>query len=669
MIYGIADFTGRCDVRGAFERMKVSVESVYPRKWVACVGEPASPKAAASGGRINPLTQGTQPTWPRSQTNRPRFAVGHLDDPVFPTECFSMHDPASSGRPVLAVIYAGLLNHDAIARELKLSPGGISGPALVAHAYQAWGDAAWERLLGDWLYAAWDDEARTFAVRLCQIGSVALLYAFHEGALVFAPHPEPILASGLIPRMLNADAAARYMLVYDGFGKRHFQKHIRNLFAGNLLRCDGGGPAEQTWWRPDNRPVREGLTMQQAVEEYTALCEDRARQIAQPGSRLALSFSRGLDSAAAISFLAAEAERTGAGINTYTMRPACLDQIERDDVMDEGPLAKLHASQYPAVRWQEVWSDDLTFHDGICAVLDALGCPVHAAVNLPWILAIQRAAIQDSTSEFLTARNGNSVFSHSGHTAWMDAWKRGYKRRALALLIQASRASRLPLVRAMVNLAKLALPLPVVREYDKLIKKEYLLTNHYLRPGLLQSLRIFERMRDDLDSLFYSSYFSSRKTREKVWFFGKDPTSMVSMVFSLREGIPRGDFFSYAPFYEASVTQPEWLFSNGKEHRVFAKELLKGRVPDEIRLQRRKGRQGATVLLQLQKEQKQLRAGFEEFRQDPAVNEILDTDWMARDLGAFLRDSDVQSRRMTVAHWLRSYMLGTYISRQSGAVV
>ena len=81
-----------------------------------------------------------------------------------------------------------------------------SDTEVIVHAYRAWGDAAFERMNGQWAVALWDSVAQRLVLSRDRVGICPLHICEHAGHLYFASEVKAIFAANAdIPARLRSD--------------------------------------------------------------------------------------------------------------------------------------------------------------------------------------------------------------------------------------------------------------------------------------------------------------------------------------------------------------------------------------------------------------------------------------------------------------------------------
>jgi asparagine synthase (glutamine-hydrolysing) len=212
-----------------------------------------------------------------------------------------------------------------------------SDTEVLAHAYEAWGDAFVERLNGMWAIALWDERRQRLLLSRDRLGIKPLHYAWDGRRLVFGSEIKSLLAAGVAvePNVEVLDAYLAFGFVPEPYS---FYRGILKLPpAHNLVVEPGTAPRLARYWRVpigDESAARRDEA--RIVDEFAALFDDAVRLQMRSDVPFGAFLSGGLDSA---SIVAAMAGQTPDPVRTFTIGFAARDY-------DERALAQSVASRY-----------------------------------------------------------------------------------------------------------------------------------------------------------------------------------------------------------------------------------------------------------------------------------------------------------------------------------
>jgi len=206
---------------------------------------------------------------------------------------------------------------------------------VIVHAFEAWGDEAFERMNGQFALALWDSRRKRLTLARDRLGVRPLYYAEHGGRLSFASEVKALFAAAPdLPRRLDPIGLDQTFTFWTVVSPRSVFEGISELPPGHLRTYDLAGAApvvtERAWYTPTFPAAdaeRDGAgslddavgAVREALERATALRMLRAD--VPVGSYL----SGGLDSTLVAALaLAAKGER----FHTFSLR---FDDAEYDE--------------------------------------------------------------------------------------------------------------------------------------------------------------------------------------------------------------------------------------------------------------------------------------------------------------------------------------------------
>lgn len=206
----------------------------------------------------------------------------------------------------LLVSFDGRLdNREELCAALGIDAGETAGDGLLAaHAWQKWGLATLERMLGDFALAVWDSRQRELFLARDVFGLRPLFYRQHRGGFWWASELQALARLG--EARVNEGMAGEYLAdmirsetetLVDGV--------LRVPRASVLVLGPEGRSRVVRYWTPHVRTLRRFRRPDEAAEECRALLGIAVRARTRSDRPIALMLSGGLDS----SLVAAESAR------------------------------------------------------------------------------------------------------------------------------------------------------------------------------------------------------------------------------------------------------------------------------------------------------------------------------------------------------------------------
>jgi asparagine synthase (glutamine-hydrolysing) len=585
-----------------------------------------------------------------------RDGVGAWSDGTALLGCACSPDPDSSrfaDRPIedqdagFALAAVGRIdNRDELARELRRpsAAGHGAAGALLAAAYRRWGEHAPSRILGDWMFAAWHaGEHRLFLAR-DQLGASSLYYQLSADVFAFASSQRKLLALGAAKPELDELYLAQYLVSWPAYhGGSGGASQIKRLPPGHQLTITPQGLELRRYWR-----VEDVTELQlPSRHDYAHALRDRLDQAV--GARLpssghvGITLSGGLDSGSvavtAAAELRPEAKRL-AGFTSVPMQDTTSHVPGR--FANELPFAERTAAFAGNI---DLFAVDASRHSpvsGIRQALRILGHPVHAASNLFWMLAVLQAARDQGCSVMLTGQLGNPVISWQGSVL------------SQSLAYQARTLGARGLAKARL---KNAIPRAVLKSWAQLQLDPDWYRRSAIHPEFAQRLELAKaRLRDPNEYVRaleqrLSWLDPSRRSLGAEW-------GALGADYDLQVWDPTSD----ARLVSFSLSVPDWVFIDQRTgmDRWLIREAMRGRLPDEVRLNRRRGKQAADLVPRLRASAEEVDDALDELAGGPAAAYV-DVPYMRETWRLIQREDTRETLRNAGTVLMRGIMGGLYV--------
>ena len=301
----------------------------------------------------------------------------------------------------------------------------MSDTALLAEAWERWGDRTPDRLVGDFALAVWDGARRTLTLARDPLGQKPLFY--HEGGGLVAASSMPcgLHALAEVPRRAEIGRAAQFLALIPEAGPDSFFEGVKRVEPGHVVTIDASGASSRRYWPGAIAPVRFARDEDYAQalrERFDAAVEARLRGC---GAVVATHLSGGLDSSS-VAATAARMMPAGGRVAAFTAVPrAGYDgPVAQGRIADEWAAASATAALYPQIVHRAIRSD----RDPVAALDETLHLyerPFPNLGNAGWWHAANAAARAAGASVLLTGELGNMTISYAGHEALPELLARG----------------------------------------------------------------------------------------------------------------------------------------------------------------------------------------------------------------------------------------------------
>jgi asparagine synthase (glutamine-hydrolysing) len=208
--------------------------------------------------------------------------------------------PASLDGKYWIVADARIDGRAELIEKLRFKGGAVSladaDHQLILYAYQVWGPACVEHLLGDFAFAIWDAETRRLFCARDHFGLKPFFYARVRNSFLFSNTLDCLRMHPEVSDKLN-DAAVGDFLLFDfnqDLGTTTFRDILR-LPPAHVLECDAEKLSVRRYWTlPESEPAyfkRSQECLDQFRELLDAAVDDRMRS-----NTACIALSGGLDS-------------------------------------------------------------------------------------------------------------------------------------------------------------------------------------------------------------------------------------------------------------------------------------------------------------------------------------------------------------------------------------
>ncbi|MDQ7803499.1 asparagine synthase (glutamine-hydrolyzing) [Amycolatopsis sp. A133] len=127
---------------------------------------------------------------------------------------------------------------------------------VVLRAYLEWGEGFVDRLTGMYAFAVWDQRTEQLLLVRDRLGVKPLYYHRLGGGVVFGSEPKALLASGRVPRTVDADGIREVFGLVNTPG-RGLVGGMVQVRPGELVRVTRAGLTRRRYWRLTAREHRD----------------------------------------------------------------------------------------------------------------------------------------------------------------------------------------------------------------------------------------------------------------------------------------------------------------------------------------------------------------------------------------------------------------------------
>lgn len=542
---------------------------------------------------------------------------------------------------------ARLDNRDEILGLLGLTGaerGAHADSDLVRRAFGAWGQACVSRLLGDWCLAAWDEDARRLFLARDHHGISALYFAATSSQFAFSSDRRWVLARTAVRRELDEQWLAHTLVAWPRYdGRRTCYTSLQRLPPAHALTLQHGNVSTWRYWRLEDAP---DIRLRSRAEYAEALGTHLDRAVAsrlRAGEPVALALSAGLDSTAVAALAARHLHARGERMLALTAIPA---YPYRDPAGNRfGNEFALAARVAAAADIDHIGVDarGITPLDGLVFMLEAHGEPTQAVSNYHWVRALHETARDHGARVVLTGQYGNMTASWPGLPTVASVfalglggwWPRAAREAAAVMRYRSMTLSRC--IRQ-----ALSAPSPIHPRFAD-------------RMGLAAAARAWAR-----ESMLGSGRQRLRAERQWLIAPGADITGARRAELAAAIGVEARDPMRDVRLMEFVHGMPPDILRLPMP-RAPIRDAMRGLLPDDVRLQTRRGLQAADLIARVRATVPLVQDQLAALERHPLALEYLDLPRMRQVLDRVQRADDERTRRAAATVLLRGIGVGVFL--------
>ncbi len=537
-------------------------------------------------------------------------------------------------------------NRDEVVRELESGGPPVRGfdADVILAAYRRWGEDAPARLLGDWCLAAWDQRRRRLFLARDQYGQGALHYFANERMVAFAPSGHALLGLDGVSAELDELYLAQYLVSWTAYqGMRTSLRTVRRLAPAHCVTVTPEGVQARCYRRIEDVPELRLARRSDYAEGLREVFDQAVRVRVPADGAVGVTLSGGLDSGAVAVTAAGRLAAEGRRLQAFTAVPAAHPApYVGARFGDELPLARAVAAAAGNVDLRTLDSAHLTPVQGIRRALEIVGAPVHAASNQFWLLDLMRAAGEGGCEALLTGQMGNSGVSWTGSPlsqSWAYQLRRLGARTAVRQHLRRAASRRVQLWRA--RRGPEGFP------------------NSAIDPVFARRLQLAQRRFEDAELFPRTPVADRLRTLRPGRLVVGDVYSRMSAAFGVDTRDPTADVRVVR--YALSVPDRVFIDPATGTDRWLIREAMRGRLPDQVRLDPRRGRQAGDLVPRLRASAAEVEAALAELAGGPAAA-YLDICHMRSVWATVQREDTPTALNRAVTVLTRGVMGGLYVN-------
>jgi asparagine synthase (glutamine-hydrolysing) len=519
---------------------------------------------------------------------------------------------------------------------------------LIHRAWLRWGEACCERILGDWAFAVWNERERSLLLARDHFGITSLYYVLTDTLLAFATEQSVLIDLQLLPREIDELYVAQVLVAWQAYhGGQSVRRGIHRLPPAHRLTVTREQHRLDQYWHLEHTPPLRLRDRRDYVAGFLEVFDQavRCRLRRDQGGLVGSTLSGGLDSGSISATASRMLAEAGEELRAFTSVPiADTTPFTGDRFGDEWPFAAATAAQAGISHHRPVDAADLSPMAAIQSLLQIHREPSHAAGNAFWMLTLNRLARETGCSVLLIGQSGNAGLSWAG-SLWSQPlgyqWQRLGAREWLR-----QRALR-------------SAPASLVRRWRRWRLRDFSFDGSALAPAAAERLQLKERMLADPELLP-----ARHALEERSWLMpGRSSVGALHAQMARAAGLEIRDPSADARLlaYTWSVPDAEFIDPETGEDRWLIRTAMQGRLPDQVRCQRRLGIQAGDLPVRLRHDATALQACLTTVERSDAARNLVDCAKVRECWQRLLQTDSGRSLRQSGAIIQRGLMAGLFL--------
>lgn len=551
-----------------------------------------------------------------------------------------------------------LYNASELCRLLNISESErmlLSDHDLMQKAYCTFGERCSELMIGDWSFAAWHPMEQRLFLSRDHLGTTSLYYYIDDNIFAFATLRQALLALKLASAELDELYVAQYLISWTTYhGERTYDKKIFHLPPSHYISVTQNSYKIHQYWHLDETPE---LLLPRRSDYVDALREKFEEAVAcriPVAGRVAVTLSGGLDSSSVAAIAARILKENNHKLTALTSIPLYETKpyLNKTRFGNEFPYAQSVAKFVGNIDLHALSSAHISPIWIIRKLVEQKFEPVHGSSNLFWYFDLLQLTKAQGCDVLLTGALGNGGVS----------WKGDLLSQPLSFLwshLSINNLANLVLGRIKQKI-KLALPVKLLAA-----RKRY----HMEKTGWLRETAInpqFAKRINLLEQRIHAPDISHRSPKEQRCGIVK-PGRYNGGAFDAQCGALNGleirDPTADVRLLSLALSVPDHIFIEPQTgiDRWLIREAMKGYIPEDVRLNRKRGIQSGDLVPRLRDCSSEVEGALFELSQGPA-SEYIDADYMYQVWRMIRAENTIEAHQKAVTVLTRGIMAGLFVN-------
>jgi asparagine synthase (glutamine-hydrolysing) len=576
---------------------------------------------------------------------------------------------SSSGNQVLTA-HARIDNREELFRRLGIpAPERQKMPdsALILQAYEKWGQACPEYLIGDWCFGIWDKNRQTLFLARDHHGNTGIYYFQNTRFFAFSSCMKGLFALPDVPCEPNPLRIAQLLVSWPEHGEPTAYQGIKRLPPAHMMIITKDTIAKRQYWHLENTPPLLLGSDQDYVDAFMEIYTEAVRCRMRSLRPVGVTLSGGLDSGSVAAIAAREMGLMGNRLPAFSSVPLydVTDMAFPNRFGDESPFIEATARHAGNIDVTYIRAADVSPVRAIERALELHDDLVPAAANQYWIISLMQKAQAQGFGAILTGQGGNATISWRapGHLAALARY--GQWISLCRELIATKAEKQRPLWRLIAG--RIVKPLfldPLVERFHRLRSyPEPWARYSAINREFARELSITERMRQAGHDPKFGTIVDQRKDRFIIIRPGRSAIGFLWQETGAGFGLDVRDPTQDKRVMEFCLSIPDNQFVRDGRDRWLIRRAMKDLMPAFVLDEARRGQQAADIGRRLQTSYGETDAVMQSLEHSELAGRYLDLPLMRRILEKARHHLDPQITSDLVLIFFRGLMVGLFLLR------
>ena len=471
------------------------------------------------------------------------------------------------------------------------------------------------------------------------------------------PPAGPSSALQLDPHQIDEYYLAQVLIFwFTEPGEHTIHQNIRRLPPAYTLSVTTTSSKIEPYWQPENTSALQLPKRRDYVERFRDVFEEAVRSrlksqvgrgVGGPGkAQVAATLSGGLDSGSVTAVAAKLLRENGHRLAAYTSVPLSdADRFVGTRFGNELPYAQAVAHRYENIDLYAITAADLTPVQAVRQYLRISQDPASGAGNAYWLLSIMMAAQDYGQRLLLTGQEGNIGISWTGSVfsqPWVYQIKQlGWRKWSKTVMLRSLPWGLLAAVR------------------QSRLETQPWYHASAIHPDFARRIQLLELRRNDLNIRTANTPLEQRRRM----ISGRGLSGAIYAELGMSYGLEILDPTADVRLLEFTFSVPDRIFmepASGLD-RWLIRSAMQDLLPDEVRLNCRRGRQAADLVLRLRASAAEVDSALDELAEGPAA-EYVDIEKMQQTWKMVQTEDTVEALRRSATVLMRGIMAGLCVN-------